>query len=240
VLTNLTTVVKSNELVQACYQLTLTEQRVIICALAKVKKGEAADKVTVTAKQMADSFNIDINKAYTQLQEATNRLYERDIRVKGTKGGKWARDGEYTRLRWLQRITVEEGAGSVDLHFNTQLHTYIFELKKNFTKYKQLHVRNLTSVHAMRLYELLVQYLTFKTRTFELQELRELLGIEDKYALWADLKRNVIEKSITQINAHTNIEIYGNNGQYFKLRKQGKKVIGVTFIFGEKEQLSLL
>ena len=232
------TIAKSNELVSACYKLSLDEQRLVMSALGKIKKGEQARKITITAREFANSFDLDIKNAYTQISVAAHKLYERDIKIKES----WEQHGDKqeTRMRWLQRITTEKGSGCVELYFNTQIQQYIFQLKNNFTKYKQSHIRNLTSVYAIRIYELLQQHMFRGERTFDVNELRELLGLENRYELWADLKKWVINPALKQINKHTNIDIGSDkNGHMFEVTKRGKKIIALTIYFSEKSQQQL-
>ena len=116
------TIAKSNELVTAAYKLNLDEQRLIMCALSKIKKGEAARKITITAQEFANSFDLDIRNAYMQISVAAHNLYERDIKIKES----WEQhsDKQETRMRWLQRITTEKGSGYIELYFNTQIQQY--------------------------------------------------------------------------------------------------------------------
>ena len=86
---------------------------------------------------------------------------------------------------------------------------------------------DLTSVHAVRLYELLIAWRsTGKTPVYELAEFRRKLGIEpDEYPRMTDFKRWVLDAAVKQINEHTDIKAT------YEQHKHGRKIIGFSFSF---------
>ena len=48
---------------------------------------------------------------------------------------------------------------AVNIRFATDIYPYLSELEKNFTKYRLANIVQLTSVYAVRLYELLICWL---------------------------------------------------------------------------------
>ncbi len=65
----------------------------------------------------------------------------------------------------------------------------------------------MTNVHAVRIYELLMQYLSLGKREFELSELKEILSIADEYKVLADFKKRVLNTAVQQINEHSDIRV---------------------------------
>ncbi|MFH4090209.1 RepB family plasmid replication initiator protein, partial [Acinetobacter baumannii] len=84
----------------------------------------------------------------------------------------------------------------------------ITNLEKHFTSYELEQVSSLTSVYAIRLYELLIAWRsTGKVTMVELEELRLKLGIEpNEYKRMGQFKEKVLHLAIDQINKYTDIK----------------------------------
>jgi plasmid replication initiation protein len=100
---------------------------------------------------------------------------------------------------------------------------YITRLESEFTAYRLEKIGKLSSVHAVRLYELLVQYLSLGKREFEISWLKEILALTTEYPRLDNLKRWVIDAAVDQINAHTDITAC------YTQRKTGRNVTHLNF-----------
>ena len=110
---------------------------------------------------------------------------------------------------------------------------YLLALKANYTKYVLENILNLSTVNAIRNYELLKQYESLGTRTFDVEEYKKILGIEKKYTLNADLKRYVLDAAVEEINRNADIFIS------YKFIGRGKKA-KITFTIRPNEPLMSL
>jgi hypothetical protein len=75
---------KSNHLIEAGYKLTLNEQRLILTAISKLdgrKPFPKDNEFIITAQEFSKAFDIPIKQAYENLENASSRLYERDIKT---------------------------------------------------------------------------------------------------------------------------------------------------------------
>lgn len=197
-------VVKSNHLISASYRLGLDEQRLLLACIAQIDSTSptrARDEFTVSAKQFSSLFNIELKSAYQQIEKAAEDLFERKIVIDNKK--------EKIKLvsRWTPEVEYNYGEGSVTLTFSKKVLPYISSLKERFTKYKIEYVSNLTSAHAIRIYELCLQYLQIGSRTFQVDELKKILGIENEYSKFYDFKKRALTPAQNQINKHTDIKI---------------------------------
>ncbi|MQT78428.1 RepB family plasmid replication initiator protein, partial [Pseudomonas helleri] len=91
----------------------------------------------------------------------------------------------------------------VELRFSKDMLPYLTELSREFTKYALADVVRMDSSHAIRLYELLMQWDSTGERVIAVADLRHWLQLEERYPLTADLRRWVIEPAIAQINEHS-------------------------------------
>lgn len=226
-------VVKSNRLIEASYRLGLNEQRIILYAICRCRdeqKGLFHDlPVTITADAFAKQFpNIGRGNVYQQLKNAMETLYERSVTIHDNDD-----EGRYRvrKTRWISEAAYVDGAGNIQVIFTPEVIKYITRLEAEFTSYQLEKVGNMTSAHAVRIYELLSQHVAIGNRTLNLAWLRETLGVGDgEYKLTADFIRKVIEVAVEQINKHSDITVS------YKPKKTGRAI--TDFVFKVKDKAS--
>jgi plasmid replication initiation protein len=223
------TVVKANQLVEASYKLTLGEQRLILNYIAQIDSVgtlKKQDEFVIHVKDYAEQFNIDRKNAYSQVREIANTLYERSVILKSIN------NGNYIKTRWISSIEYSESEGRITVGFAPKIIPYLSNLKKNFTQYKLEHITKMSSVYAIRTYELLVQWGSKGKRTIEIEAFRACLGIPDSdYPRMFDFKKRVLDVAIDQINRHSNLKVDIDQ------KKTGRKVSHLLFSFTYKEHL---
>lgn len=218
---------KHNALVNASYTISLAEQRLILLAVAIADGNpERIEEQTVYAQDYADQWGVSLKTAYEAMQYAASQLFERrfTFQQETPKGLKT------TISRWVSHVSYIEGEGSVSLAFAPHVQPLLCDLKEKFTHYALEQIADLTSVHAVRLYEMLMSWRsTGKTPVISVAELRRRLGIEDhEYARMTDFKRWVLNFAIEQVNEHT--DITASYQQY----KRGRSISGFEFSFKPK------
>ena len=115
------------------------------------------------------------------------------------------------------------------LEFSPQLKPYLLQLKGHFTKIDIVEALRLKSIYAVRIFELLLQYEHIGKRETSIENLRSFCGIETKeYGFYADLKRYVIDRAKTEINAKTEYEID------YTESKKSRKVIAIEWTIKKK------
>jgi len=227
-------VVKDNALINASYNLELTEQRLIMLAIINARElgqGITADsKLEIHASDYAKLFNVSPDASYKALKEAVNNLFNRQF----SYTAEYKRTGKVgiVRSRWVSRIFYVDDLALLEITFAPDVVPLITRLEEHFTKYEAKQVAHLTSKYATRLYELLIAWREVgKTPIFELQQLRKNLGVEDdEYQRMHHFKSRVLETAITQINEHTNIKAT------YEQHKQGRTITGFSFKFKQKPQ----
>ena len=74
-------VVKSNSLINASYQMDLSEHRLMLCAIVKTRgtaKGFDKDNpVEISAKEYAEYFSLDASNVYDMMKAAQDKLKRR-------------------------------------------------------------------------------------------------------------------------------------------------------------------
>ena len=227
-------VVKDNALINASYNLELTEQRLIMLAIINAREsgqGITADsKLEIHASDYAKLFNVSADASYKALKEAVNNLFNRQF----SYTAEYKRTGKIgiVRSRWVSRIFYVDDLALLEITFAPDVVPLITRLEEQFTKYEAKQVAHLTSKYATRLYEILISWREVgKTPIFELQQLRKKLGVEDdEYQRMHHFKSRVLETAITQINEHTDIKAT------YEQHKQGRTITGFSFKFKQKVQ----
>jgi len=224
-------VVKDNALINASYNLDLTEQRLILLAILEARQSNTPnDKdLTIHADSYINHFNVHRNTAYKVLKGACKSLFERRFSYqKLTPKG----NIENVMSRWVQRISYVENEALVRIRFSDDVVPLITNLEKHFTSYELEQVSNLTSVYAIRLYELLIAWRsTGHVHMIELEELRSKLGVEaHEYKRMGQFKEKVLHLAIDQINNYTDIKAE------YEQHKRGRSIIGFSFNFEQKSK----
>lgn len=223
-------VVKSNALVEASYKLTLVEQQLVLFAICAGREQEQmltkSSPISVNALDFARQFGLNPTKVYAQLKDATQTLFNRQIIVHDNhpKSGK----PRTTKLRWVSEIAYTDGDGLVEFKFSDKVIPYITRLGSEYTRYHLGSVSHMSSVYAIRIYELLSQYLTIGARRFELLQLKEMLGVSNEYSDISDFKKRVLDVAVLQINEHSDIKIS------YTQEKTGRAVTAIAFSIRKK------
>jgi len=222
-------VVKSNRLVEASYRLDLIEQRIVLAAIVtarETQQGLGEGQIVLDAQKFADAFGMTGGAIYEQLKEGVNKLYHRSVVIRSP-------DSDYVdQVRWLSSAGYADKLGKVRLRFAQEVVPYITRLEEEYTSYRLERIGKLTSAHAVRLYELLLQYKEIGSREMGLEWLKETLQIGEGYSgrtAIADFKKRVIDPSVKQINEHTDLSVTYENV------KTGRSVTGLLFSISEKK-----
>ena len=222
-------VYKSNSLVEAAYRLTVQEQRIVLACIGQVRRNETVtDEVlySITAADLAGLSGMAVGDSYKELKDAALRLKRREVRLTKEPNG----EGKKPKVMitgWVQTIFYIEGEGRVELRFTKDMLPYLTGLQREFTRYALSDVAKMTSAHAIRLYELLVQW-PDGHREVSVDDLRRWLQLEDRYPLMAELRRCVIEPAVAQINEHSPLTLICSQ------RKTGRKVTHLMFDYTPK------
>jgi plasmid replication initiation protein len=227
-------IVKDNALINASYNLELTEQRLIMLAIINAREsghGITADsKLEIHASDYAKLFNVSADASYKALREAVNNLFNRQFSYLA----EYKRTGKVgiVRSRWVSRIFYVDDLALLEITFAPDVVPLITRLEEHFTKYEAKQVAHLTSKYATRLYELLIAWREVgKVPQLELSEFRNRLGLLDnEYIAMSDFKKRVLEPSIKQINEHTDITVT------YEQHKKGRIISGFSFKFKQKKQ----
>jgi plasmid replication initiation protein len=224
-------VAQSNDLILATYSMSTKEKQVLLSCISQIDSRPDASKINkqtkfvVTVEQIRNVFykNSYDRNLYRDLRDASKRLFSREVTIK-------LDNRKELLTRFVSGVLFDPDASNVTITFAEDILPYLTQLKANFTKYKLIEISELTSTHAIRLYELIVcwtgqyQY----SKTMDLDDFRYVMGVSGMYKQFGQLKEFVINKAIAEINDNT---VYKVSVDY---RKVGRSYSSLTFKFHKK------
>jgi plasmid replication initiation protein len=219
-------VVKDNNLINASYELTLNEQRLMLGCISLIDSREEIEPkrfYKISLIDIADLTGVaNSTQFYKDMVLAAKRLLKRTIKI-GDKA-----TGVYGEAVWVTKYIVDDKSRTIEINFNEDVLPYLTSLQARFTKYKLKDVAKFRSVYSIRIYELLAQWKRVGYVEIELSKLRTILCVENKYPAFSDLRKSVIEVAVNEITQHSNMDVsYG-------YKKQGRTIVALQFRFEHK------
>jgi plasmid replication initiation protein len=210
-------VVKSNQVIEASYQLSAVEQRIVLAAISRIPKNQPItdDELYPVSVNELQLLGVHEKTAYRDLKEGINRLYERSINL--------SVDDKSIKMRWVQEVQFLDSQSVIGIRFSKPILPFISNLSREFTKYALSDIAGINSGYGIRIYELLVQYRQIGKREISVDNLRTMLELGKKYPLFADFKKRVIDTAVDQINEYSPLRVT------YEQKKTGRKVTHITF-----------
>jgi plasmid replication initiation protein len=230
-------VVKSNRIIEASYRLTLNEQRIILYSICRAREEQKglfpALPITITAETFVKQFpSVGKQHVYDQLKEAMGNLYDRSVTYYDTDPETGME--RVNKTRWISRASYIDGAGRVQVVFTPEVIEHIIRLEAEFTSYQLEKVSNMTSAHAVRIYEMLAQHKNIGNRTLNLTWLRNALQIsDDEYRFTANFMDKVLDVAVEQINKYSDITVS------YKPQKTSRAITDFAFKIKSKEHKAI-
>ena len=220
----LSTVVKSNELIEGRYKLSTNQHRLVLLLISIINpEDEDFQDYELRVLDFARMFGIEGDKdVYAKVEEAAEELVGKTIKL--SKG----KEREF--VAWFSYAKYKQGEGVIIIRFDKSLKPYLLQLKSHFTRYALDTVVRFKSQYSIRLYELLkeFEYLGHGGsffRIIEIDDLKGFLGVkENEYGKMHDMKKRLIEPAIKEISSYSDIAV--TQVEYIK---EGRTVGSVKF-----------
>ena len=234
-------VFQANAFIESRQSYTLYEKRLLSTLIGFVKPTDAEfAQYEISIQDWAKMLKISPKGLYKIADDVTTGLMQKIVSVKDTKRLKFK--------KWHVMETADYADGILRLKIDRKMNDMFLDLKssKRYTHYELIEFVTLTSTHAQRIYELIMQYQHHpkREREIELTELRKMLGLgEKRYRLFSDFRRHVLEISKKQIEENTSLrfEWEGVTHGGRKIRKiKFSKINSGKNIVSEKQEEAFL
>ena len=205
---------QSHLIVNAKYALTPTEINLILTLLTTIKKDDEDFK---DYEFTLSEFNKKTKKSMTtkDLNNTVKSLMGKPLEI-------YVSEKKWKIFHWFSYFECD--GSLITCRFDKALKPYLLEIKDRFVISDLRMILPMRSSYSKRMYLLLKEYSKIGMRTFNVEELKEILKVpKSKQEKYSKFKSDVLKKSEADINKFTDLEVS------FTERKRGRKVIEVTF-----------
>lgn len=216
---------KSNDLVEARYKFDIWEMRVFskMITMIEMDDGDFKD-YKIYLKEFIKDYSLEGDKnSYRFLREGAEKLLRKIVTIINKTEVKSAQKFQTPVVAGLRTSLYDDDGKFIQVSFHPEMKPYLLELKERFLVYDVRNILKLPSTYSIRIYELLKQYEKLRTRTFDVTELKEILGITKEYKLYANFKQRVVDKAQKDLEEFTDIRFV------YEEIKDGKAVVTLVF-----------
>ena len=222
-------VIKSNRIIEAKYRLNVREQKFILYMVSLIKHDDEDFKFyRVKINEFEKILNLEGKKwgsIYQVVKDIVLNLNDKPLII--------AKDGGRKQqiINWIASAEIEMGTGVIEFEFSEKLKPYLLQLKSHFTKYNLDNILQLKSGFSIRMYELLKSHQFQGKIEYELEELKMLLGVDDKYDEYTDFKKRVLKTAQNELKNKS--DIYFN----FKEKRLNRRIHSLLFTIFENTDI---
>lgn len=216
--------------IQECFKsMNIDEKRILILAspIARTTHATEKDSIMITAEKFAGECGIKTHSAYTQLEVASRNLIKRSFSYNNERGKR-------VLSNWVIDCTYEDGGIAIRFPEIVLLMLTEFDKLNPYTKYKKDIVLSLKKDYSFDFYHLAKKHQAMGKFEMSLEKIRTEFGLPESYHDLSNLKKRVINPSLDEITANTDIELTYEN------IKKGRSVVGFKFTVREKSKPKLI
>lgn len=199
-LSNRNTITQANAMINSKYTLNLSEQRLILFAIAQIDSvnDESFFKFSCTVKELEKELSIELKES--RLKDLAVNILKKPLLIK--EGINWI------ACNWFSSFKYYGGEARIEFKISDDLVPYLLKLKEKFTTYSLEIAIQFQGKYTTRFYEFCMQVKNQdkKEINFELDFLYELLQLPKTMRVWGQFKRDVLDLSINEINEKTEIK----------------------------------
>ncbi len=223
-------IVKSNNLIESKYHLSVREQKFIIFLASLVDRDTMhLNQTTIKIKEVEAALKGSNDKkwgsVYEVVREVVHNIHSKPLDIRRPDGG-------WTMISWFTRVDADPGKGTITFEFTNDIKKQLLQLNEYFTRYRFGNVLSLKSGYSIRIYELLKLNQYKGKAQYELSHFRELIGVSyknengkwlHKYEEYKIFKNRVLKHAQKELKRETDI--------YFELKeeREGRRVKYLIF-----------
>lgn len=224
----------ANAFIQSKFTLDVMEIKLLYAIAYKLQRGDNGLNITdflkepddnaiyYTAQEIADFLGIKKN-AYHHFYRICKSLMGKNISLKDDSSKK------FRIISFL--IEAEYNDGVLKLIPNPSMIPFYINLTSNYTRLELIQILRMKSIYAIRIYSFIkmkAQHLK-NAYMFDINEFKELLGIEKQYTRLQNFKVRVLEPAKEELN-----KVISKLDFDYKLIKIGKTYRQLRFTFNSK------
>jgi len=211
-------VVKSNKLINARLNgMTWSQFRFFESLIAQIEKDQPDfTRQRVYLKDFVREIGTKNKNEYQRAREITKSLMEHVLEIVESPT-------VVRQVNIFHEIVHNKNLPYVEVVFHPRLKPYLLQLKEKFTAYDIRNILPLSSIYAAQIYQFLKQYSNIGTRTFKLDELKQILGVQHLYERYYDFKKRILIPSQKDLTQHCDLTFT------FEEMRKGRKIDAIKF-----------
>ena len=215
---------KNNKMIKAKYEFTLIQNRILQKTFFDIQRDKKKFGV-LTLENIKELTGNTGTYNIKSIEEILADMMKNDVtQIKSS--GNWIKAKVVSAYRYIEK----DNAFEVEL--SQMFQEMVLEYKNGgFTPVSVTKYSNLKGTSSQRLYELLRLWTgSKKIIEYKVEDIREYLHLIDKYKIFGNFKRKVIEFAINDINNHRLMNVF--KVEYIK---KGKRIDSIKFYVKDLE-----
>lgn len=218
---------KANQLIRARHEFTMYEQRIFAAMVAKLDRNADTFPVQeIPISRICDRSNS--SDLYRRIDKISKRLTEQQV-VMRSVGEDDKR--EFKRVNVFSMCHYKEGEGTLEARFTEDMRPFLLNLSERFTLYLITIFLRLRSKYSTQLYEILKMRQDLGKVDMSVKRFRDILGLEDKYPAFFNVKNRVIEQAREELKEKADIYFT------YKVKREGQKPVGIIFFIHHNDKV---
>ena len=205
---------QSHLIINAKYGLSVREINMILTLLTAIDKDDKDFKDYIfTLSDFKDKT--DITMTTNNLNQVIKGLMSKPLEIKVS-------NTNWKMFNWFSYFEFNNGV--ITCRFDKALKPYLLDLKKRFVTNDLKMLLRMRSSYSKRMYLLLKEYSKIGSRTFNVEELQEILKVPKSHQeRYSKFKSDVLKRAETDINKFTDLEVKLSE------KKRAKRVVEITY-----------
>ena len=211
-----------NDFIEAIYSLSVDAKKLFLSLCLHLN---SKNEIRVHISEVEQEVGIKLEHLNQRhLKKLIKEIMSKIIEIKDLENrNKWK------LIALVKEVDYNDGIVTAEISKNL-LPYFQLAQERLFTRFNIQNIKPLTSIHAIRMYELAKQFDDTGWRVIELDELRKMLKLEGKYKDNKDFRKWVLDVAKKQINKNTDINID------YELIKQGRKYTKIRLKISKNKQ----
>lgn len=219
-------VYQSNSLINANYDMTALEQKLLLINISTISKKDTNFYLNVfRVKELAELLDCTPEFLYKELPKLSKKIIGRVVEVYNEE------KGELEQFNIIHYAKYKTKQGIIELEINPRATKYLLQLKTLFSSFELNNALHLSSKYSIRLYQI-TKASSFKgTEYISLDDFKSMLKLTQKsYDRFNNISGKILNPSIKEINEHTDLNLD------YETVLAGRKAIGIKFKIKQKDK----
>ena len=201
------TIKMRNEVVNGKYHLPLLEMRMLMALAGHISKNsEGFECCSIAVKELAEFVMLNETTQYTVIRKLARNLRRRELFFEwfarpDSKKKSWLTTG------WFDYIMYDDETMSIEYQFASKIEPMLLQVQKAYIQLQCKPLMAFKCMYSNRLLMLIMEWEKIQPRKISIDELRDMFQLTEKYKLYADFKRFVMEPAIKEINAMSDFTV---------------------------------